>query len=208
MTNLTFISAIFLMAFSHQNNDVNLEHYSNNESEKCYAECVISATTAEIELAIFTGDEKSEVVELRSMKLLTGPLTTKWVEKKADDCTSANPKDCMIRCLVEVPTPEEVKIVVDTKQTENFYIRKVSADELIEMGCDFVWKTTLCEASITPDVVQQVQNVLRDKGYYKGKDSGLLDKKTKRALIRFQKHNALPFGNLDYDTLELMNISY
>mgnify|MGYP000250168531 CR=1 FL=1 len=190
MTNLSFISIIFLMALLHQNYDVNLQEYSpNTESEKCYVECAKPITTAEIELAVYTGDAKSKTVELRSMELLIGPSTPKWVKKKSDNCTSSNPKDCIIWCLVEMPTLEEVKIVVDTKQTENFYIHKVSADELMEMGCDFVWKTALCEANITSDIVQQVQNVLRTEGYYKGEGSGLLDKKTKRALIKFQKRN-------------------
>ncbi len=49
-----------------------------------------------------------EVLEVDNVKetetIITQPASTKWVKKKADrNCLSADPNDCLVWCLVEVP---------------------------------------------------------------------------------------------------------
>jgi len=42
--------------------------------------------------------------ETMTEQIETSPASTKWVKKKADrNCLSANPEDCLVWCLVEVP---------------------------------------------------------------------------------------------------------
>jgi len=55
----------------------------------------------------------------------TSPATTKWVKKKADrNCLSANPDDCLVWCLVEVPATfrtvtKQVRVGCDSGYTDN-----------------------------------------------------------------------------------------
>jgi len=68
----------------------------------------------------------------------TAPSNTKWVKKKSDDnCLSADPSDCMIWCLVEVPA--EYRTV--TKQ--------------VKVGCDDGWmmKGDDCVKAVKVDAV-------------------------------------------------------
>jgi hypothetical protein len=54
----------------------------------------------------------------------------------------------------------------------------------------------------------KVQKVLQKKGFYSGNLDGLFNSETKKALIEFQKYHQLPLGNLDWDTMKLLEISF
>ncbi len=44
------------------------------------------------------------IYETQTDRVMVTPATTKWVQKKADpNCLSADPNDCLVWCLVEVP---------------------------------------------------------------------------------------------------------
>ena len=65
----------------------------------------------------------------------------------------------------------------------------------------------MCSEKITKKIVYQIRTALKDKGYKPGfKDS--LDKKTKKALSKFQKENNLPVGGLDFKTLDALGVKY
>ncbi len=49
------------------------------------------------------------VYKTESEQIEVAPATTKWVRRKADrNCLSADPNDCLVWCLVEVPAKTEV----------------------------------------------------------------------------------------------------
>lgn len=49
------------------------------------------------------------VYKTESEQIEVSPATTKWVRRKADrNCLSADPNDCLVWCLVEVPAKTEV----------------------------------------------------------------------------------------------------
>lgn len=49
------------------------------------------------------------IYKTESERIEVAPATTKWVRRKADrNCLSADPNDCMVWCLTEVPAKSEV----------------------------------------------------------------------------------------------------
>jgi hypothetical protein len=170
-------------------------------------------------------------------KLVTA-TTQKWVKGAADkNCLSANPKDCEVWCLKEVPAVyQKVSRKVEvtpavTKQVEVAAVTKIvprkklvyAAYEnkietpptyktimkkvLVAKGGFQEWKEVLCEPQITDNKVAQIQKALAREGYDAGPADNQMGAKTKEALIKFQQDKGLPVGNLNLETLKALGIS-
>jgi len=157
------------------------EYPPNAEPGKCYAKCMIPDLydIEEIQLAIYTGKEWLESVELEVREIEIEPT------------------------LIETYT-----IVVDTTQTDKYEIVNVEVKELVEKRGFTQWMDVLCPGSVTASLVHQVQDKLKAYGYDPGPHDNIMEKRTKTALVKFQKDNGLPNGNLDFETLNALNISY
>ena len=97
--------------------------------------------------------------------------------------------------IQETKIPEEV-IKVEKRQL-------VSAGGFTEE-----WREVVCKADITPRLIAQVQRALQAKGYDIGPAGvdNVFGRDTKNALMKFQKDNGLPAGNLDFETLKALGI--
>ena len=69
------------------------------------------------------------------------------------------------------------------------------------------WREVVCANKITANLTQQVQRALRDRGYDPGPIDNVIGTRTKAALVKFQKDNGLPVGNLDIETLNALGVS-
>ncbi len=69
------------------------------------------------------------------------------------------------------------------------------------------WREVVCSNKITANLTQQVQRALRDRGYDPGPIDNVIGTKTKAALVKFQKDNGLPVGNLDMETLKALGVN-
>ncbi|MFK7980093.1 MAG: peptidoglycan-binding protein [Saprospiraceae bacterium] len=69
------------------------------------------------------------------------------------------------------------------------------------------WREVVCANKITTSMVQQVQRALKDRGYDPGPIDNVIGTQTKAALIKFQKANGLPVGNMDFETLKALGIN-
>lgn len=176
----------------------------------CFAKCLIQDEFADAsyDFAVFTGDESE--VGLDTIEWETAPAHTKWIKKKADkNCLSDDPEDCLIWCLIEVPAQFKTFVVVtDTLQTDNYKIVTENKSELVNKGGFTEWRNVLCEKDITTEVSTQIQEALKQRGYYQGEITGEIKKDTRNALVNFQKDNGLPVGQLDFDTLFELEIDY
>ncbi len=170
-------------------------------------------------------------------KLVT-PATQKWVKGVADkNCLSANPKDCEVWCLKEVPavyqkvTNKVVKEPATTKQVDIPAVTRVvprkklvyaSYDNKIETPPTYKtimkkvliakggfqeWKEVLCETQITDNKVAEIQKALLREGYDAGPVDNQMGGKTKQALIKFQQDKGLPVGNLNMETLKALGVN-
>ncbi len=170
-------------------------------------------------------------------KLVT-PATQKWVKGVADkNCLSANPKDCEVWCLKEVPAvyqkvtrkvekvaastseveiPAVTKVVPRKKLVYAAYENKIETPPtyktvmkkvLIKKGGFQEWKEVLCEQQVTSNKVADIQTALKREGYDAGPIDNQMGGKTKQALIKFQQDKGLPVGNLNMETLKALGVS-
>jgi len=178
----------------------------------CYAKCLISEKyTVEIEnIFEYTGDNyDSEWVEEVSIEVK--PATSKWIKKKADpSCISSNPDDCLVWCLVDQEAEyENYYIVNDTSKVKDYKESSIRITKGIEKGGFTQWKEIVCEKDQTSDFYTDIQLALTENNYDLFKaEYGVFDKTTKQALIKFQKENYLPIGNLDLETIAALGIEY
>ncbi len=84
----------------------------------------------------------------------------------------------------------------------------ISKRVLVKKGGFTEWRQVVCESNITADLTREVQVALKNKGYDPGHLSNSIDSSTKAALIKFQKDNGLPIGQLDFETLRALGIDY
>lgn len=186
--------------------------YENNKFKdgKCYAKCLIpdQIELYSQEYPIYTGNELEENVKVIIKEIEIEPKTTKWVKKKADkNCISNNPNDCLVWCLIEVPAiTKELKILVDTTQSLNYELQSIDYKHIVSKGGFMEWKEVLCKKNISKQIIGQIQNSLKENGYFRGTESFELDRKTKNSLAKFQEDNKLPIGHLDYETLDILGI--
>ena len=68
------------------------------------------------------------------------------------------------------------------------------------------WREVVCANKITTSMVQQVQRALKDRGYDPGPIDNVIGTQTKAALVKFQKANGLPVGNMDFETLKALGV--
>lgn len=70
------------------------------------------------------------------------------------------------------------------------------------------WREVLCANEVTTAVISQVQAALSSRGYNAGPADNVMGTRTKAALVKFQKDNGLPVGQLDFQTLKALGINY
>ncbi len=181
------------------------------QTGKCYAKCLMGDVykTDTTKYLVYTGDAATENVDLETLEMEVKPATTKWVKKKADkNCLSSDPEDCMVWCLVEVPAEKQtLKVVKDTTQTKNYKTEFIYKKRLVKKGGFTEKREVICRDNVTPELVYQLQEALRDQNYFFSKNADKLNSRTKAALSKFQRENNLPVGQLDLETLEALNIN-
>lgn len=182
------------------------------EPGKCYAKCLIGNQFEywEESYPIYLGEYDRNLDYLEEMELILHGGTTKWVKRTADkNCLSADPNDCLVWVLIEVPEEIEIiTIVTDTSQTPDYEWETFEFSALIEKGGFTEWKEVVCNYKVNAELKEQIQQALTDYEYYTGPINGLIGTETKAALVKFQKDNALPIGSLDIETMEALEIDY
>ena len=184
-----------------------------SEPGKCYARCFIQEQfkTSIYEAFVYTGnDYDSEYVT--NKKLTVKSASTKWEKRKADrNCLSDNPNDCLVWCLIAVPEQIETFYeVLDTSSVKEFVIENYEIKEMISEGSISDMKEVICDYDKNPALYAKVQQSLLAKGYGLGLDgaNGKMNSTTKAALIRFQRDEGLPFGQLDLETLTALEVDH
>lgn len=140
-------------------------------------------------------------------KVLLQEVSTKWVKKSADrNCLSADPNDCLVWCLIEVPAvySNGEKITVPAKNVTIEGHRKYQ-NEMVE---------TICLENITEDMFDALAKKLVKKGYIPkiNENESEADyaifcrEQLFDALEKYQKNNHLVQGFFDIETLKDLGI--
>ncbi len=117
--------------------------------------------------------------------------------------------NCHVWCLEESPQSSSIiKVLKDTTQVNNYEIWR-TARITYKRNAFTKWREVICNQAITISIINEVQSILRKFGYFKGGNTNnpVLDIEAKKSLVRFQKENYLPVGQLDVETLNLLGIS-
>ena len=213
------------------------------DQEQSYKEQVIPAVYKTVYDTVLVRDEQrttktvAATYEYIDEKIMVAPATTKWVKGQADaNCLSADPNDCQVMCLVEVPaqyrtmrrkvvktpeytydvvSPAEYKVVtrkeLDIEETVikieiPATYKTVITKELTKEGGYQDWREVLCQDQLTSDRIKQIQMALKENGYNPGPADNIFGQQTKDALLQYQIDNELPQGNLNMETLRALGV--
>jgi Putative peptidoglycan binding domain len=93
--------------------------------------------------------------------------------------------------------------------TDTFYCSEPLPKDavLVEKNGISGWKKVVCDShgEYYPTILK-IKTVLKNKGYDVGDINGILDPKSKKAIVQFQKDNNLPIGALDLKTLKALGV--
>ncbi len=78
---------------------------------------------------------------------------------------------------------------------------------MIDTAAHHEWRRILCEINATPEVIYNVQEALRTRGYNPGTSDGKLSVQTLDALDAFQRKEGLATQALTYETLRALGVS-
>lgn len=188
---------------------VNSKVLPPNTPGKCYALCYIQDQYT-IKVDSFPIYSNIENVSYKAENIKIQSAHTEWVKKKADrNCLSADPEDCFLWCLVENPAHyRTIKIPNDPRQAGEVSYEYIETKTSIRKGGFTEWREVVCGDNISADLVRRVQNALLKNGYNVGKDgaNNVLGAETKTALVKYQRDNGLPVGQLDFETLKSLGV--
>lgn len=175
----------------------------------CYAKVFFPSkySIQEDVILAYTGtNPDQEGIQIK--ETLVAEATTKWEKRKADgNCQSANPDDCLVWCLVQVPEVWDTSIIVtDTTLIKDFEIRKIQTESLASIS-KYDWAEVLCENKLTKNKVLEITTALKELGYMH-EPLDRLKPDARKALKEYQTDNQLPSGALTLETLDHLGVSY
>lgn len=83
--------------------------------------------------------------------------------------------------------------------------RTVERQALVRQGRT-EWRSILCEANTTRDIVRQLQTALNERGFNSGRVDGVMGARTTSAVDAFQRANGMSGRGITMDTLALLGI--
>ena len=150
-------------------------------------------------------------------RVMDTPPTTRKVEIPAEYKTIT--KTVVVRPaetrVIEIPAEyKNIKKTVLVKPAETkvtdipAQYRTVSNRRLVKPGGFSEWREVLCQNKINAVKIREIQAALKSRGYDPGPVDNIMGKQTKSALVKYQKDNGLPIGQLDFETLKSLGVSY
>jgi len=97
---------------------------------------------------------------------------------------------------------EEAKINKDVEPEEYQTVEK----RILVQPEELKWERILCETNTNKEVIKELQQALKDRGYNPGPIDGVFGAQTQKALNAFQADNGLSRGALTLETLEALGI--
>lgn len=176
------------------------------------AKCLIpeSGEKSDFDLPEWGENEKTSMISLASERIESTPPTTKWVKRKADrNCLSANPEDCLVWCLAEIPgTYKTVKGDWKKVNEASFLPEEESILEYLAEGYFVDWREVLFFKDLSLQAERQIIKKLKKKKYLAKNFPNTFNLEAENALMKFQLDHNLPIGNLNYETLDFLNIDF
>ena len=135
---------------------------------------------------------------------IAAQYTTRSFQKLAKDAAVASTD---IPAKYETRTYSKLASAAATTSSETpAQYNTITKTNLVKAGGFTEWREVVCDADITPDLYRKIQTALNAKGYNVGTVDGVIGAGTKAQLVKFQKDNGLPIGQLDNETLKALGV--
>lgn len=139
-----------------------------------------------------------------SISDIAAQYTTRTYQKLAADA-SVSSSD--VPAQYQTRTYEKLAAAASTSTSNiSAQYNTITKRNLVKAGGFTEWREVVCESDITPDLYRKVQQALNDKGYNVGTVDGVIGAGTKAQLVKFQRDNGLPIGQLDIETLKALGV--
>lgn len=170
--------------------------------------------------------------------VLKTPATTRTIEipaeyaerevkkllKPATTVTKVVPVDYEREVMTMVQPATEKRIVIPAEYTEREVTKLVSparevrvpvpaeyadvAQEVQVCPVQEYWSQILCDVNATPEKIKEIQQALKNAGYYNGMINGETDALTMSAVAEYQKAKGLPAdGYINVETVKALGVS-
>lgn len=130
-------------------------------------------------------------------------VTRNVIDKPAFESTVSIPAEYKTVSVVKEVSPvKEVRNEIPAVYDQVAKRTKISDEEL-------VWSEVLCDVNVTRDVVTQLQNRLKNAGYYRNAIDGIWGPDTQRGIIGYSKAKGLPSGSnyIPLETAKALGVS-
>ncbi len=106
------------------------------------------------------------------------------------------------------PQTIEYLTVKDTSVTSNYRIVQKEVKVIAKPGGFSEWKEVVCNSDATPAFYSRLLQALYREGCNVDPNSTQFSARSKAELVKYQKANSLPFGQLDRDTMDALGVKF
>ena len=184
----------------------------HENSKSCYANCQAPNSddpeefVAEIrEYPVYIGNSQ-ETVKTKRIQIQVRPEYKYWELKLKPNCIPSVNDNCKLACVAGYEAEYiELDIIRNTKKlnSDEWEYKHVEIYEFEPSSIEdtLIEKEVLCDNLITEEFILLLKEKLTEAGFEPNTESTSFDTDVVNVLIRFQKANDLPIGQLDIDTL-------
>lgn len=189
-----------------------LNDFPEDDRGKCRANSAIYSghelvTKVTKEYPIYIGPQE-KTVETEIVRNFFSPPTYEM----AIDTIISMGKELVIAKRKEIPSDDylDLEIVKKPEKVDNKLIEwRTYTNIVIEKPeAKAVFIRVLCGSEITDEIIFQIRDKLLEAGYPVDVLNARMDHELRYYLIEYQRDNLLPLGNLNYPTLEKLEIVY
>jgi len=181
------------------------------QNERCFAKLLVPEYLERDTVLLYVEGNEMENYAIRKEQLVeVAPASSKWVKRKADrNCISQNPDDCLVWCLVDIPSKfEEMGSSIEflsekSLLTDDFIKQKIETNQY-----RYEWRAIHCWNDVSRREKNTIVKTMKNEGYLKDQPDNFFSLRVMDALHQFQEDNELPIGFLNLETLDFMGIEY
>lgn len=120
-------------------------------------------------------------------------------------CWSHEYTPAVIETVTERIVIQPAQIGADGKVISQPVHRLVTSRKIVKERKE-IWIETPCDDQMTPEFIASVQRALSVRGLYRGSATGRMDRRTRRAILRFQTPMGIESGTLSIDAARKLGL--
>lgn len=161
--------------------------------------CLINVPAEYTEISCQVVDMPARTVK-KIIPARTETVTRKVLAEPAKIVRKEIPAEYASIKLARVEQPAKLTAEQQPAETQSIpTLQKIRPERIVQMPA-------LCEATLSPGKILQLQTSLQQQGYYRAALDGLLGPETRAALTHYQEDNQLAVGAITLETLQKLQL--